>query len=77
MLFAFVVAARVETGNRGPDLVAGPDYAKIDLARIKLVLVLATNDSNGTDGKMLPDTAGAKTNPTALCYTALWSNSSD
>lgn len=68
MLSALVLAAWVEPGNRGPDLVAGPDYARAELARIKLVQVLATSDSNGTDGEMLPGQADAKTSPTPLHY---------
>ncbi|PKU39508.1 hypothetical protein llap_10190 [Limosa lapponica baueri] len=65
---ALVLAAWVEAGNRRPDLVAGPDYARADLARIKLVQVLATSDSNGTNGEMLPSKADAKTNPTPFSY---------
>lgn len=68
MLSALALAARVEPGNRGPDLVAGPDYARADLARIKLVQVLAASDSNGTDGEMFPGEADAKTNPTPPHY---------
>lgn len=66
MLSALVLAAWVEPGNRGPDLVAGPDYARADLARIKLVQVSAASASNGTDGEMPPGRADAKTNPTPL-----------
>lgn len=68
MLSALVLAAWVEPGNRGPDLVDGPDYARADLAKLKLVQVLAASDSNGTDGEMLPGKSDAKTNPTPLHY---------
>lgn len=36
MLSALVLAAWVKPGDRSPDLVAGPDYARSDLAKIKL-----------------------------------------
>lgn len=68
MLSALVLAAWVEPSNRGPDLVAGPHYARADLERIKLVQVLAASDTNGADREMLPGKADAKTNPTPLSY---------
>lgn len=67
MLSGLVLAAWVEPGNRGADLAAGPDYGRTNLARSKLVQVLATSDSNGTDGEMLPGKADAKINHTPLC----------
>lgn len=40
----------------------GADYARADLARIKLVQIPASSDIKGTDGELLPGEAGANTN---------------
>lgn len=66
MLSALALATWAELGNTGPDLEAGADYHRADLARIKPVQASATSDIKRTDGELLPGEASTNTNCTPL-----------